>query len=196
MDEGQFTSKRLDFLLDVAREYGDVASFRLGPHRIFLVVDSDLIEQVLVTDARHYIKHFGARAYKPVLGNGLVTSEGETWLRQRRLSQPAFLKQRLQAYAPLMAELTDQMLKTWKPGSDVDIHLEFSAGFDYRTSASGGIRFAELHNIAFHRSYEVLLGTDKLPRVSQKLELNAFFFGILNFFATRWHFSFRSAVND
>jgi len=124
---GQFTSKRMDFLLEVAREYGDVASFRLGPHRIFLVVDSDLIEQVLVTDARHYIKHFGARAYKPVLGNGLVTSEGETWLRQRRLSQPAFLKQRLQAYAPLMAELTDQMLKTWKPGSDVDIHLEFSS---------------------------------------------------------------------
>jgi cytochrome P450 len=124
---GQFGVTRLDFLLNVAREYGDVASFRLGSRRIFLVSDSDLIEQVLVTDAKHYIKHFGARAYQPVLGNGLVTSEGETWLRQRRLSQPSFLKQRVQSYAPLMADLTNRMLEKWKPGSDVDIHLEYSS---------------------------------------------------------------------
>ena len=123
---GQFGNRRLNFLLDVARDYGPIASFRFGPRRIFLISDSDLIEQVLVTDAKHYIKHFGARAYKPVLGNGLVTSEGETWLRQRRLSQPAFLKQRVQSYAPLMAELTNRMLDKWKPGSDVDIHIEFS----------------------------------------------------------------------
>ena len=85
----QFTDQRLNFFLDVGRTYGDLASFRFGPRRIFLATDPDLIEQVLVTDAKHYIKHFGARAYKPVLGNGLVTSEGEFWLRQRRLSQPA-----------------------------------------------------------------------------------------------------------
>jgi len=53
-----------------------------------------------VTDSKHYIKHFGARMYKPVLGNGLVTSEGDFWLRQRRLSQPAFLKNRVLSYAP------------------------------------------------------------------------------------------------
>ena len=55
-----------------------------------------------------------------------MTSEGETWLRQRRLSQPAFLKQRVLAYAPLMAEITTQSLDRWQPGSAVDIHLEFS----------------------------------------------------------------------
>jgi cytochrome P450 len=62
-----------------------------------------------------------------VFGNGLVTSEGEVWLRQRRLSQPAFLKQRVQSYAPLMASLTDRMLEDWKPGSDIDAHFEFSS---------------------------------------------------------------------
>lgn len=123
----QFGSGRLEFLVDVARTYGGLASFRFGPKRILLASDPDLIEQVLVTDAKHYIKHFGARAYKPVLGNGLVTSKGDLWLRQRRLSQPAFLKPRVQSYAPLMLDLTEKMLDTWKPGSDVDVHHEFSS---------------------------------------------------------------------
>jgi cytochrome P450 len=122
----QFANRRLNFLVDVARDFGDIASFRLGPRRIFLISNPDLIEQVLVTDAKHYIKHFGARAYKAVLGNGLVTSEGDFWLRQRRLSQPAFLKSRVLSYAPLMAELTDRMLARWRPNDLVDVHYEFS----------------------------------------------------------------------
>jgi cytochrome P450 len=105
-----------------------VCTFRFGPRRIFLVNHPDLIEQVLVTDAKHYIKHFGARAYKPVLGNGLVTSEGDFWLRQRRLSQPAFLKARLVGYAPLMVALTEKALADeWREGGAVDIHAEFSS---------------------------------------------------------------------
>lgn len=123
---GEFSKRRLDFFLDVARDYGGLASFRFGPRRMFLVSDPDLIEQVLVTDAKHYIKHFGARAYKPVLGNGLVTSEGDFWLRQRRLSQPAFVKNRVLSYLPIMAELTDRMLAEWKPGDLVDINFQFS----------------------------------------------------------------------
>ena len=121
-----FGSQRLDFFLRVAREHGDLASFRFGPRRVFLASHPDLIEQVLVTDARHYIKHFGARMYKPVLGNGLVTSEGDFWLRQRRLAQPAFLKNRVMSYAPMMGELTRTMLARWHPGLAVDVHYEFS----------------------------------------------------------------------
>lgn len=75
----QFRTGLRDFLLCVARDYGSIASFRIGPRRMFLVSAPELIEQVLVTDAKHYIKHFGARAFKPVLGNGLVTSEGSFW---------------------------------------------------------------------------------------------------------------------
>jgi len=123
----QFATRRLDFFLDVARTYGDIAGFRFGPRRVFLVSHPDLVEQVLVTDAKHYVKHFGARMYKPVLGNGLVTSEGDFWLRQRKLSQPAFLKGRILSYAPLMAELTDRMLGTWVEGKSVDVHFEFSS---------------------------------------------------------------------
>lgn len=121
-----FNAQRLDFFLNIARQYGDLASFRFGPRRLFLASHPDLVEQVLVTDAKHYIKHFGARMYKPILGNGLVTSEGDFWLRQRRLSQPAFLKNRVLSYAPMMADLTRQMLSRWRPGEGVNVHEEFS----------------------------------------------------------------------
>lgn len=123
----EFATHRLDFFLRVAREYGDLTTFRFGPRRVFLANHPDLIEQVLVTDAKHYVKHFGARNYMPVLGTGLVTSEGDFWLRQRRLSQPAFLKSRVLSYAPVMGELTRGMLERWRPGTAVDIHYEFSS---------------------------------------------------------------------
>ena len=121
----QFRACLLDFLLETARDYGPLTSFRIRPRRVFLASAPDLIEQVLITDAKHYIKHFGARAYKPVLGNGLVTSEGEYWHRQRKLIQPVFLKARVQSYAPIMGELTERMLNSWTSGKTVLINDEF-----------------------------------------------------------------------
>jgi cytochrome P450 len=118
----EFMTNRLDFMTDCAQQYGDLCSFRLGPRRVYLANHPDLLEQVLVTDARHYIKHFGARMYKPVLGNGLVTSEGDFWLRQRRLAQPAFQRPRLVGYAPVMVELTRKMLREWHEGRRIDVH--------------------------------------------------------------------------
>ena len=124
---GQVGPRRVDFFLDLARTYGSLASFRVGRRRLFLASDPELIQQVLVTDAKHYIRHFGVRTFKPVLGNGLVTSEGDFWLRQRRLIQPAFLKARVLSYEPAMVELTNAMLAGWSPGKSVDVESEFSA---------------------------------------------------------------------
>lgn len=122
----QIGTRRVDFFLDLARTYGPIASFRVGRWRIFLVSDPELIQQVLVTDARSYIKHFGARAFKPILGNGLVTSEGDFWLSQRRMMQPSFLKAQVLSYAPIMGDLTNAMLSKWSPGKAVDLEFEFS----------------------------------------------------------------------
>ncbi|MET1046762.1 MAG: cytochrome P450 [Hyphomicrobium sp.] len=123
----QIGERRVDFFLELAREYGPVASFRVGRMRLFLVSDPELIQQVLVTDARSYIKHFGARTFKPVLGNGLVTSEGDFWLAQRRLLQPAFLKAQVHSSAPVMAEITETALERWTPGKSVNVEFEFSS---------------------------------------------------------------------
>lgn len=122
----KFAIDRLGFLLDLSRTYGPVASFRLFHHRILLISDPDLIEQVLVHDARHYIKHFGARAYKVLLGQGLVTSEGEVWRQQRRLIQPALLKTQVHSYAPAMVQETHRMLAGWSNGQRTDVHAEFT----------------------------------------------------------------------
>jgi cytochrome P450 len=123
----QIGPRRVDFFMDLARTYGPLASFRIGRWRLFLASDPELIQQVLVTDAKFYIKHFGARTFKPVLGNGLVTSEGDFWLRQRRLLQPAFLKAQVLSYAPVMADLTEAMLTKWSPGRAVNLEFEFSS---------------------------------------------------------------------
>ncbi len=122
----EFADTRLEFMTDCARTHGDISTFRIATIRIFLVNHPDLIERVLVTDARRYIKHFGARMYKPVLGNGLVTSEGDFWLRQRRLAQPAFARARLNTYGGQMVELTVRHLRQWQPGQQRNVMAEMS----------------------------------------------------------------------
>ena len=157
-----FNDRRLDWLVEIARDYGPVCSFRLGPRRCLLVSDPDLIEQVLVHDAKNYVKHFGARYYKPLLGNGLVTSEGDFWLRQRRLSQPAFLKARLPSYAPAMTELGEQMATGWEPGKRVDVADEMSrltGAIALRTLfGASSIRDQEAYNRAHITALEVIHG--------------------------------------
>lgn len=123
----EFAPRRLDFLLNLARKFGPIARFRLYHRHVFLVSTPDLIEQVLVTDAKDYIKHFGTRAYKPLLGNGLVTSEGEFWRRQRRVIKPNFTRADVLSYIPVMTKLTDDMLSHWQHGKSFDVCFEFSA---------------------------------------------------------------------
>jgi len=116
-----FRRDRLGFLTECAQTYGDVVSLRLATKRIIVVNHPDLIEEVLVTNNRHYIKHFALRMAKPTLGNGLLTSEGDFWRRQRRLSQPAFHRERIAAHAAMMVSFTERMLEPWKTGQTRDI---------------------------------------------------------------------------
>lgn len=120
----EFRADRLAFFTRCAREFGDVASVRLGNRRIWVVSDPHLIENVLAHQSRHYHKHFALRLNSLVLGNGLLTSEGDFWLRQRRLMQPVFQKSRIAAYAPVMVERTLHVLESWRPGDRRDIHHE------------------------------------------------------------------------
>lgn len=120
----EFRHDRLAFLTRCARTYGDVVQFRFGPRRMLLVSHPDLIEDVLVTQARHFIKHFALRLNPLLLGQGLLTSEGDFWLRQRRLVQPAFNRSRIAVYAPTMVDGTLRVLSEWKPGETREIHPE------------------------------------------------------------------------
>ena len=121
-----FQRDRLGFITRCARDYGDIASVRLGYRRIFLVNRPQLIEEVLVSQSKHFIKHFALRLNPLVLGNGLLTSEGEFWLRQRRLIQPAFVRSRLVAYGPTMVQAAERVLKEWKSGETRDMANEMA----------------------------------------------------------------------
>src|SRR5204862_1541864 len=70
---------------------------RLGPNRIWMLNHPDLVEEVLVTHNRRFIKHFALRRARPSLGEGLLLSEGDFWRRQRKLAQPAFHRDRVRS---------------------------------------------------------------------------------------------------
>src|SRR5215211_9210008 len=94
----------LKFLIKVARDYPDVAHFKLGPQHTFLLSHPDYIQNVLVAHDWNFLKGRGLQRAKKVLGKGLLTSEGNFHRRQRRLSQPSFHRQRIAGYAEAMAE--------------------------------------------------------------------------------------------
>ena len=119
-----FRKHRLEFLMRCMREYGDVVKLRFANRHIYLVSHPDAIEQILVTKARHFIKHFALRLNPLVLGRGLLTSDGDFWLKQRRLIQPIFLASRIKTYGPEMVAATERLIANWKPGESRDIHAE------------------------------------------------------------------------
>src|SRR5262245_56087125 len=114
----------LDFMTRCAREHGDVVALRFAHRRLSLVSHPDLIEQVLVTQNSSFQKHFALRLNPLLLGKGLLTSEGDFWLRQRRLVQPAFNRSRLSTYAPAVVAATTRLLKEWRPGQEREIHVD------------------------------------------------------------------------
>src|SRR5258708_20907997 len=112
----------LGFLPTLAREYGDIVTMRFYKFRVYYVNHPDYIEEVLVNQARKFIKGRILRANKGLFGNGLLTSEGEFWLRQRRLAQPAFHRARIAAYAETMVRFTERLQEGWRDGQTLDIH--------------------------------------------------------------------------
>jgi cytochrome P450 len=112
------------FLTRCARQYGDVIFFRFLNVPICLVVHPDGIEQVLVKHSANFLKSRDYRALKPVLGNGLLTSEGEFWQAQRKLIQPAFRHENIITYARIITDSAAAMLARWRSGETRDINEE------------------------------------------------------------------------
>lgn len=123
---GDFQRDQLGFYVSCA-QYGDTVPVRFGPRRAVLFYHPSAIEEVLVTRSRDFVKSPGVRLLRPLLGDGLLLSEGDVWLRQRRLVQPAFHRQRVAAYGEVMTAYAARRLANWKEGDVLDIHDEMMA---------------------------------------------------------------------
>lgn len=112
----------INFFSECARKYGDVVRWQFGPFPAFLLNHPSLTEEVLVTQYRNFAKSSVYRRGLRVVGNGLLTSEGDFWQRQRRLVQPAFHQERIAAYGQIMVAYSNQLLAQWQDDSIRDIH--------------------------------------------------------------------------
>jgi cytochrome P450 len=120
----EYSRDPLGYLQKLSTEYGDIVTMRYYNLRFYLVNHPDFIEEVLVTHNRKFIKGRVLRANKRLFGNGLLTSEGDFWLRQRRLAQPAFHRGRVTSYADTMVRYTERLIAGWKSGEECNVHAE------------------------------------------------------------------------
>jgi cytochrome P450 len=115
------------FLEKCSREFGDVVSLRIFHIPIVLLANPADIEAVLSKNSANFLKARDYRAMKAVLGEGLLTSEGSFWQKQRKLMQPAFRHENIATYAETMVEATSRMLDGWRNGETRDVHEAFMA---------------------------------------------------------------------
>jgi cytochrome P450 len=114
----------LGMMLSLNAQQGDIAHWRIGRQGLYLFSHPDLVRDVLVTNQKNFHKSRGLERTRRLLGNGLLTSEGEFHLRQRRLAQPAFHRDRIAAYGTTMSGHAARSTARWTDGSTVDIHTE------------------------------------------------------------------------
>jgi cytochrome P450 len=120
----EYARDPLGFLSRCVREYGDVVELRFMGQTIYLLSDPGLIEYILVENNRNFTKTRILKRNRRLLGEGLLTSEGEFWRRQRRLAQPAFHRKRVAAYGEVMAAFAERSLEAWRDGQTIDVHEE------------------------------------------------------------------------
>jgi cytochrome P450 len=115
----------LEFNLGIARQYGDVAYYKVGPLRIYQLNHPDLARQILVEQPEKFHKpQFIKRAFRPFAGNGLLTSDGALWRQQRKLIQPAFHHKHVATYGDVMVANALRMMDSWQDGQVREINAD------------------------------------------------------------------------
>ncbi|MDG6996897.1 MAG: cytochrome P450 [Nitrososphaerota archaeon] len=109
---------------NIHKKFPDIAHLKLGVTSFYLVTSPELVQEVLVTKQRDFIRGKYLQRTKKVFGEGLLTSEGDFHHHQRRLVQPAFHHDRINTYAKTMTEYTSRVMLGWRDKQVLDIHAE------------------------------------------------------------------------
>ena len=152
----------------LAKTFGPVSHYKLGGSNIVFINEPELIREILVTQASAFIKERTQNRMKILLGEGLITSEGEFHMRQRRIAAPAFHRQRIQAYAEMMVKRGEAMRATWQPGQTFDMSaammeltLEIVARTLFATDVTAAIREINDEVNVIMRLYNYLIALPK-----------------------------------
>lgn len=119
-----FRADPLGFLTRCTAEYGDLCYFRAAHQHMYFLNSPALVQEALVTKNGCFIKSRILQRAKSLLGEGLLTNEGASHLRQRRLVQPAFHRERLTRYSEDMASLAVRSRSRYTDGGEIDIDRE------------------------------------------------------------------------
>jgi len=121
---GEFRRDPLGLLERLAREQGDVAHMRMGLSQVVVLSHPALVDEVLVTQNQHFRKNPATRRLGSLIGRGLLSSDGEDWKRQRRVTQPAFHRARIAALSDVMVKYSARLLDNWRVGEVRDVQQE------------------------------------------------------------------------
>jgi cytochrome P450 len=123
-----FQKDRLSLFRRVSATYGDIARMNFGPFPVIFINAPDLVQQVLVEHAQDFDKGLVLhRAFTPIIGNGLVNNEGDSWRVQRKLMAPPFQHRNIARYGETMVEYTERAQSAWRDGSTIDLDHEMTA---------------------------------------------------------------------
>lgn len=121
----------MEYLQEMDKNYPGIANWKLLHLNVVHITDPKLIRVILQTNQKQYVKNTAYKHLKLILGNGLVTSEGDLWRRQRKLIQPSFHKQSIYNMFNTMLSCTDEMVEEWKvklkSKNEIDISQEMMA---------------------------------------------------------------------
>lgn len=146
-------SDPLTLLGEVTRDYGKVTMARFGPMKYVVVQDPAAIKHVLLDNVKNYVKSRNYKGLKLILGNGLLTSEGDFWRKQRKLSQPAFHRERMSGFVDAMVHSTKTAIDRWN---------EMGKGASFETDVH-----EEMMRLTFHIVGLTLLSCDLLGEAEQ-----------------------------
>jgi len=125
-----FRKSPVDFMTRCHNELGDIAWLQSPFRDVVLIFKPEYVKHMLQENNKNYTKSFGYDELEVLLGQGLLTSEGEYWKKQRRLAQPAFHKERIAYLVNIMGEVVMETINDWKnkykDGEEVNITFEMN----------------------------------------------------------------------
>lgn len=156
------------FYENALHRYGPIVHNGSFGFDFYIISEPHDIEHVLVHNARNYQKDYFLRSWKRVFGQGLLTSEGETWKRERRMVQPSFHRDRMQLYGELMIRRTIETTQEWIDDGNSDTSIR--------------VLNQEMRRLTLDIVVRALFGTELPPRtfeiVRQAMEVCSRYFGI------------------